>query len=116
MSGPGQDKTPTTELGPNLWCDKHLGPLEPEWPKGYGMAMISMFHHAVQTDKIQRGSKGQTELIEVALNVNAPVCCNILGDDLSRKIIRASLQGEAYGVPKPQGRKPPGTKGPDEVE
>lgn len=116
MSDPKKPDDPPIELDHTLWCPRHLEPLRAEWPKGFGMALIAMFHHAVQSDKIHKGSKGQTELIQVALKVNAPVCCNILGDKLSRKIIREALKGKAHGVPKPKDGKRPGTQGPDRVE
>ena len=89
---------PLTIMGPHLWCHRHLSPLEPDWPRGYLIAMLGLFQEAASDPRMAVLTEGRVEAIQRVMNDVAPVCC-WLPEGIAEAIIQSGLDGKPYWNP-----------------
>lgn len=95
------DNLPPTIMSRHLWCHKHLSPLQPDWPRGYALAMVGLFQEGASDPRIAAevgDSDNPNGAIQAAFNRHKPLCC-FLPAGIAEAIIASALRGETYWNP-----------------
>lgn len=74
-----------------MWCARHLEPFRAEWPKGAGVAMLSLAGRAMAMPAVIDAAGADAEQLNVALRRFAPICCFVSADDLAAVYAEAGV-------------------------
>ena len=91
----------TTVMGWQLWCHKHLSPLQPGWQDSMvpqTLAMLGLFQEAAADPRMREEPGGRAEAIQAVMNRHKPVCC-WLPEGIAEAIVESALRREPYWNP-----------------
>ena len=84
------EETPQVEMKWEMWCDRHLRALKPQWPKGAAFAQLALFQAAMSNPGIQLAVEARGS-VQAALDAHSPLCC-FLGDKTAIAITSKALR------------------------
>jgi hypothetical protein len=74
------------------WCERHLEPFRPQWPKGAARAALHLFDLACRNDKILTVTAGDPMRLEAAFAEFGPLCCLVGEDEMADVYAAAGVE------------------------